>query len=185
MRKGIAVLLALGLLLSFSACGAGNVGGTAPSEPAQSSASSETSSVMPEQDAQDSLEGLEAYLEGNGALVLTRNDKGEVTNRTEMKAALIGASAGAKYVFGFEGNNNITLELYEYDLSDLNETANNILQSAKTEGKMTIMEQTVSEVTVSDSGKYLMIYNDSAIGNEKNAAQKEKVLELFRGFKNK
>ena len=45
------------------------------------------------------------------------------------------------------------------------------------------MDQTVENVYLSDSGKYMMIYTDR-VGSEDSAANAKKAVEEFKAFKN-
>ncbi len=98
-----------------------------------------------------------------------------------MKADFIGAANGAKFQFGYNGNNNVTVELYEFNPDNLNETAKAVQDEVKNKGTFTIMSQQVPAV-LSDSGKFLMIYKDSTTSDE-NKARAEEVKKLVQEFK--
>jgi len=98
-----------------------------------------------------------------------------------MEAQFIGAARGEKFSNTVANNESVTVELYEYDLSNLGEEANTVIASVKESGKFTLLEKEV-EAYLSDSGKYLMIYTDTK-NEEENLAQKEKAIELFQAFK--
>ena len=177
MKKIMALAAAAALLVALTACGAGDVGGAdymagkeSSSQAADSSQASEPS--VGETDVEDSLAGLQTYLAGVGAV------SGEPK---KMQAELIGAKEGAKYQYGFEGNNNVTVELYEFDLENLSQQGEKTLESVKQSGKFTIMDREV-EASVSDSGKYLMIYTDTA-GGEKHDQHRKEAQDAFKTFK--
>ena len=94
----------------------------------------------------------------------------------------IGAVAGVQYRFSYEGSNNVTVELYEYDLDNLNDEAQAVLDSVKANGTFTVIGQEVTDAYLSDSGKYLMIYKDTQT-NEQNELHKQEIVEQFQGFK--
>ena len=97
---------------------------------------------------------------------------------SEMNGALIGANElGHRYVSG-----TITAEFYEYDLENLNETAETVRASVEANGTFEIVGQTVSNVYLSDSGKYLMIYTN-ANTDETNTALTQAAIAAFKSFK--
>lgn len=175
MKKIGIISLAAAVALTFSACGVGDVGGASsgskPSASSQSVSSAE-SSQMPQGSVSDNLNGLEKYLSANASFS---------GSPTSMRADMIGAVKGDCYQFGYNGKNNVTVELYEYDLSHLNGTAKKVRDEVKSSGRFTIMNQQV-DATLSDSGKYLMVLKNTATDSQ-NKAYDEKVKELFAGFK--
>lgn len=171
MKKYWIISLAVGMAVLFSACGVGNVGGLPGG--ASSQASSAVSSQVTADKFDDNLQGLEKYLTAAAQLSGTP---------TATQANVIGAKKGDRYIYGNNGGkNNMTVELYEYDPSSLNDTAQKRLAEAKSSGKLTILDQQVNAV-VSDSGKYLMIYRNTASGDADKAYEKE-LVQLFSGFK--
>lgn len=171
MKKYWILSLAVGMAVLFSGCGVGNVGGLPGG--ASSQASSAVSSQVNEESFDDSLPGLEKYLTAAAQLSGTP---------TAMQADVIGAKKGDRYVYGNNGGkNNMTVELYEYDPSSLNATAQKTIAEAKNSGTLTILGQKVNAV-VSDSGKYLMIYRNTATGDADKAYDKT-LVQLFSGFK--
>lgn len=168
MKKLFILSMAAVIALTMSACGV-NVGGT--SSGSESTASSQASKPNPDS-YEDSLAGLQKYLTDNSML------SGDAT---EMQAEFIGAKKGVRYQMSFNGKNNLTIELYEYDTDNLSDTAKNVLDSVKQNGSFSIMNQQVP-AELSDSGKYLMIYKDTATGEQNQAHQKD-VSALFKAFK--
>jgi ABC-type phosphate/phosphonate transport system substrate-binding protein len=171
MKKLWIITLAAALAMLVSACGVGDVGG-ASSQPASSQVSSSASSQLGQDGVEDSLKGLEQYMTANASFSGTP---------TSMRADVIGAKQGDRYQFGYNGKNNVTVELYEFDSSNLNETAKKTINDAKSSGKITILDQQVNAV-LSDSGKYLMIFQNSAT-DDQNKAYTDQVKKLFTGFK--
>ncbi len=170
MKKFLILALAVVMAGSLAACGMGDVGG-AQSAPSASSQAA-VSSAVGSDNVEDSLAGLEKYLSSNSVISGTP---------TEMKADFIGAKKGAKYQFGFNGKDNVTVELYEFDTGSLSSKASTVLDEVKAKNQFTIMNQTVPAV-ISDSGKYIMIYKDTS-GSDENKQHQEDVIKLFKAFK--
>lgn len=169
MKKFLIGALAIVMVGTMAACGEGNVG-VVSSTPSQA-ASSQVQSKPSADSYEDNLTGLEKYLTANSVL------SGDPVT---MQAEFIGAKSGAKYQFGFNGNNNVTAELYEFAPDSLNDTAKTVQSDVKSKGSFTMMGQQVKAV-LSDSGKYLMIYKDTATADQ-NKAREEQVTKLFKEF---
>ena len=166
------------LLLSFSACAverpdttSGSSAVSGSSEQEDTSSKEEVVSVD-ESKYEDTLDGLAEYMKAKEYIS---------GDPVEMAADFIGAEKGVKYTGSYEGNNNITMELYEYDPANLNETAQKVIDSVKKDGKFEIMQTDVNAV-LSDSGKYLMIYTDTASG-EVHEKHTDTVKADFKAFK--
>lgn len=172
MKKLWLVSLAAAVALTLSACGAGDVGGTSSTKGTATQSSSAVSSQMGQDSVEDNLKGLEKYLGANASFSGTP---------TTMRADMIGAKQGDRYQFGYNGKNNVTAELYEYDLTSLNDTAKKVQSDVKSSGKFTVMGQQVDAV-LSSSRKYLMIFKDTAT-DDQNKAYAETVKKLFTEFK--
>ena len=178
IKRRLAALAAAALLLvSLSACAVNMPGeeSSSGSESTSSTASeSESSSQAPVDagDYDDTLEGLAEYMKAKGYIEGDPSD---------MDASFIGAEKGVKYTGSYEGNNNITMELYEYNTASLNDTAKEVLEAVKKDGKFDMMG-TMVDAVISDSGKYLMIYKDSATG-DLHDARTEAVMKDFKAFK--
>ncbi len=180
MKKIIALLLCLGIF-AVSAAGCFGMGG------GQVTATGDEAASLNEADYPDDLDGLCRYLSAHGYINTV-----DQNSSIEMQASLIGASKGRKFDCKIKNISNTFIELYEYDLSNLNETANQVRKSVKENGTFTVLElDPVKNVYLSDSGKYLMIYNDPSIDNEKpdenseNFKKRTECLDLFLPFKNK
>lgn len=134
-------------------------------------------------DAPKTVDGVEqnSYEDNLSGLTSYFKDKGYVAGEPKkMSSALIGAKEGYRYEFKYE-NVRVRIELYEYDLDNLNNDAKQILQRVKEEGLITVQGTTVNGV-VSDNGKYLMIYiNDK--DNEDTIQRKEEVIKDFKSYK--
>lgn len=169
MKKSVLISAAVIMCLIFTSCGAGNVG---VSSSASKKTTSAVSSEVSDKSADDTLGGLQTYMKKAAGL------SGDATN---MRADIIGAKSGVKYVYGHNGKNNVTVEFYSFDLSNLNDSAKKNIASVKKNGYFTIMDKNINAV-MSDSGKYLMIYTNSSNDSE-NKAYDKKVLKLFKAFK--
>ena len=168
MKKSVLVSVAVVMCLIFTSCGAGNVGVSSSAKKTSSSVSSQVS----DNDVDDTLGGLQTYMKKAIGL------SGSATN---MLANIIGAKSGVKYVYGHNGKNNITVEFYSFDPSNLNDTAKKVIASVKKNGYFTIMDKNIN-AAMSDSGKYMMIYTNSATDKD-NKSYDENVLKFFKEFK--
>lgn len=174
MKKILIIMMAAAMTVLFSACGV-DVGGTSSQASASSSkAAAASSAVIVSQDSvEDSLSGLQKYLVASASVTGTPEN---------MRADMIGAKSGVRYKYGYGGGkDNVMLELYEFDPSNLNTTAQKILSDVKTGGSFTLMDSKVNGV-LSDSGKYLMIYKNAS-NDEKNKAYSDQIKKLFTEFK--
>lgn len=168
MKKLIILALAIVMAGTVTACGMGDVGGPNSSGSAQSAASQAVSSAVGSQDMEDNLAGLQKYLAANSVVS---------GDPAPMKADFIGAKSGVKYHI----SNSLSIELYEFDPSGLNSEANRVLSDTKSKGSFTVMGTTVPAV-VSDSGKYLMIYRETA-SNDESKTHESNAIKLFKEFK--
>ena len=172
MKRILVLAMAVMMAGTMAACGMGDVGG-ASSAAASQSVSSQAPVSKPSADSFDnSLTGLGKYLAANSVLS---------GDPTEMKAEFIGAAKGVKYQFAYNGKDNVTVELYEFNPDNLSDTAKTVQADVKSKGSFAIMGQQVPAV-LSDSGKYLMIYKDT-VTSDQNKARSEEVTKLFQEFK--
>lgn len=153
-----------------SSTASGTESSTSGTESGAESSQAEAEPVS-DKDFEDSADGLCQYLEAN---------RGVAGDPTEMAYETIGAVDGYRYRFTLN-NSTVQVEVYQYDLENLNEQGQTVLGDVKEKGFFTLLDKEIPAV-LSDSGKYLMIYTDSST-SEENTAQKERVLELFQGFK--
>lgn len=180
MKKLFSALLCAALIVvTASGCGL--------SDPLEANKNqSETSATTAEQtddtevnytDYKDTLDGLCEYF----------NELGYIEHKegsyTKMDASLIGAKEGRKYT-----KKNIKIELYVYDTNNLNDTANQIIESVKNNGEFVILDLPAVKAYLSDNGKYLMIYSDDSIKKDNpnteaaNYKAREEVIEKFKSF---
>ena len=202
MKKLIAAILCAGLMAAaFSGCAYKDAlddhGSSATSSVQASDASNSDSSTdnqsmdgdVQASDYEDSLDGLESYFAKLGYLNTDSDGKVKDDSVVKMDSSLIGASAGKKYATTYDGS-QITIELYSYDSSKLNDTANQVIDSVKNDGSFSILNLPEVNAYLSDNGKYLMIYNDTKIDDEdpdktsNSYKHREEVVSNFTAFHN-
>lgn len=191
MKKLLIFIMGVVLVFTMAGCsvGVGNVTGTADGQlvteedlkqqEEEASANAEKENITDE-DFEDNLAGLESYFKKLGIIA-------EDASKIEMDASFIGAKEGIKYTFSYtlsEKNSvNISMELYEFDLENLDQAGESTIQSVKEKGSFIILNNEV-KATLSNSGKYLMIYTDNgSADNEENNMHKEEVNKRFQEFK--
>lgn len=137
----------------------------------------------------DNLEGLSNYFADKG-YITTKDGKIDESTVTVMDASLIGAKEGKKYATSY-GGKAITIELYEYDLtnlSEINDTAKTVIESVKNNGEFTILDLPSVKAYLSNNGRYIMIYTDASIDDKKpdensdNYKHREEVIKNFKSF---
>lgn len=183
MKKFFAAVLCTALIAAVaSGCGYSDALNTqTTTASATSSADASTEDTAQETDVKasdfdDSFDGLCEYFAELGYI----DPDGTVT---EMDASLIGAQQGNKYTSG-----KLTVELYVYDTDNLNDTADEIIESVKNDGTFTILDLSPVTAYLSDNGKYLMIYTDSDIDDDDpdeasdNYIQREEAVKNFKAF---
>lgn len=175
MKKIIALLLCLGMFAAVCAgCGGPQI--TATGDEANNKSA----------DAyKDTYDDLLNYLSAWGYINPLEKNKG--VTYTEMRADLIGAKQGRR--FNAQHTKNATIELYEFDLSKSNATADEVLSSVKADGSFkNLFGDKVDSVYLSSNGKYLMVYNDTSIKDDtkdtdENYTKRQEVIDKFKKFK--
>lgn len=162
VKKILWMLAGVLLLMGLSACG--GVGQSLPALELPEDGQIQ----MNKMGRPDTLEGLCEYLADGLAFA---------GDPVEMSYKEIGAIAGVRYRFTYNGS-TVQVELYEFDLENLDEKGKACLDSVKETGKFTVLDNEVPAVL---NGKYLMIYTDTSKKDE-NTAQKERVEQLFADF---
>ena len=165
MKKKIilgAIAAAMVTAVALTGCGGSEEGTTIPDVVAGTM-------ELAELDARG-LEGLCDYLQGNGIIA---------GNYVDMKADVIGAVNGRKYQFNFNGTTIIT-EFYEFDMNNLNETAQATIKSVKENGTFDVLGTSV-KASATKSGKYVYIYGDTKT-DEANLTQMQKAIDLIQEF---
>ena len=132
-------------------------------------------------DYENNFEGICNYLASFGYINPVK-DNVDVTY-TVMDASLIGADKGRK--FTEQTQKKATIEIYEYT-DQKNATADEVISSVKKDGTFTILELPSVNAMLSDNGKFLMIYNDKSIDENKpednNYKLREEITEKFKTF---
>lgn len=170
MRRLCLALSLVIVILAMTSCGAGDVGGPGY---VPSGTVSDTQSVeeKTQKDFEDNLSGLVSYMKY----------KELISGESKIMAAqFIGAVSGERYVFSLN-NSNISVELYEYDINNLNDIAKRVTNQIKESGKFKIKDEEIL-ASISKSGKYVMIYNDKS-NNKENLNKASQAKELLYGFK--
>lgn len=130
----------------------------------------------------DTYEGLVDFMADKGYIV---TDEKYVK---EMNAELIGAETGHRYT-----KDTASVELYSFDTDKLSDTAEKVINSVKSKGYYTLSDTELKadndakiQATMSDNGKYMMIYYDSSIKDEESvsAQTRDKAIEDFKTFAN-
>ncbi len=171
MKKIVALVLALMLLVSLCACMP-----NANTPKIQEVTDPATTDEIKVENYEDSLEGLCKYFADMGYVYAMPEATGdEMTDPVVMRAEMIGADKGYKFTYTY-GGEIVVLELYSYTDID-----SDFYKQAKNEGKITVteeLEEGTVDVVLSSNGKYLMIYNDPAENAEREAA----IVDAFKGF---
>ena len=189
MKRFIAAILCVGLIAAVLAgCGYKDAlskenTATQATEAANSVATKDEPKAA---DFKKNLEGLTDYFTELGYFNM-KDGKLDESTVTVMDASLIGAKEGKKFSTAY-GGKSITIELYEYDVKNLNDTAKTVVESVKNSGEFTILDLPSVKAYLSDDEKYLLIYTDSSIDDEKpdensdNYKHREEVIENFKSF---
>ena len=133
-------------------------------------------------DYANNLEGLEKYLTALDYIP-------KEAQATEMLSNVIGAKSGRRYNFIVD-NSTVSVELYEYDTDNLGEEGKRVVDEVKSGGEFYVFDKSVKldeniayEASLSDSGKYLLIYTDTStdISNiQRKADFTQKVKEFYK-----
>ena len=189
MKRFIAAILCVGLIAAVTAgCGYKDALSkeNKATQATEATGSSATADEPKPADFKDNLEGLISYFTELEYLAM-KDGKLDESSVTVMDASLIGAKEGKKFITAY-GGKAITIELYEYDLKNLNDTAKTVIESVKNSGEFTILDLPSVKANLSDNEKYLMIYTDSSIDDAKpdkesdNYKHREEVIKNFKSF---
>lgn len=146
MKRIIAVLLSVLLLVSLAACTMGTDGTTLNQDP---SAVEETKAPKVDITKYDKdFDGMLQYLEDMELLSDKKDDK------TEMLAEIIGAKQGVRYKI----DSTNFVEFYEFDIDNLNEDAKELLNGIADGGTYKVLSLEDMKGEVSGSEKFVMLY---------------------------
>lgn len=146
MKRIIAVLLSVLLMVSLAACTMGTDGTTLNQDP-----SSVEETKAPKVDIakyDKDFDGMLKYLEDMELL----SDKEDA--KTEMLAEVIGAKQGVRYTI--DASNFV--EFYEFDIDNLNDDAKALLSGIADGGTYKVLSLEDMKGVVSDSEKFVMLY---------------------------
>ena len=150
MKKIIALMMALMMVLALAACvPANNSGATAD----------QTDTPDVETYSKD-FEGLTKYIA----------DRNKSAQKSELFYDIVGADNGARFLL----NGNAYVEVYDYSTAK-NDTAKAILEDIRDDGKFAPLENgTVMTGVITDSGKYVLAWDATrGFDYEKNVATEE------------
>lgn len=190
MKRFIAVILCVGLIAAIST-GCAYKDALSKDKTATTQATEATGSVatVDEIDAKnfsDNLQGLSEYF-AKKEYITTKDGKIDESTVTVMDASLIGAKEGKKYATSY-GGKAVTIELYEYDVKNLNDTAKAVVESVKNSGEFTILDLPPVKAYLSNNGRYIMVYTDASIDDANpdkesdNYKHREEVIKNFKSF---
>ncbi len=166
MKKILAALLCAGVItVSFAGCTYQDAlfNSSGSSQAAQGDAQATTEPEAKAADFEKNLAGLSQYFEKLGIIAKAEKADGDQADPyIEMDASLVGAEAGRKYAAG-----SVTIELYEYKTTGLGDTAKEIIGEIEKNGSFSILELPEVKAYLSNSKKFMMIYTDKSINDEK------------------
>lgn len=190
MKRFIAAILCVGLIAAVSVgCGykdALSKDNKTTTQATDATGSSATADEPKPADFKDNLEGLISYFTELEYLAM-KDGKLDESSVTVMDASLIGAKEGKKFITAY-GGKAITIELYEYDLKNLNDTAKTVIESVKNSGEFTILDLPSVKAYLSNNGRYIMVYTDASIDDANpdkesdNYKHREEVIKNFKSF---
>ena len=176
MKKILAFALAIVLVLSMGAC---SFGGNTTEEKKVKEITADVATpdeAINTKKYVDSLDGLCSYMaDKNCVYKFEKSTNDEIVDPIVMDATLIGADAGYKFIYDYQGA-EVVLELYSYSKFD-----SQWYKQAKEEGKITIskdVDNSTFDVILSKNGKYLMVYTDASNRTERRDA----VIAIFNSF---
>lgn len=176
MKKIIAVLAAIMMFASVAAaCGVSDPLNTTEA-PSTEATEEVTEPQVDKEDYEDTFQDLCRYM----------TDMTYVSGEpTDMTAELIGAEEGKKYSFNY-GGGTVTAEFYVFDTENLSETAQKTIDDVEKTGKFKIGNLPETEAILSDNGKYLMVYRDTAYDaanpENQNTTRQNEVISEFKSF---
>ena len=190
MKRFIAAILCVGLIAAvFAGCAykdALSKDNTATTQATEATGNVATVDEIDAKNFSDNLQGLSEYF-AKKEYITTKDGKIDESTVTVMDASLIGAKEGKKYATSY-GGKAITIELYEYDVKNLNDTAKAVVESVKNSGEFTILDLPPVKAYLSNNGRYIMVYTDASIDDANpdkesdNYKHREEVIKNFKSF---
>lgn len=167
----LVLTLSIICIVSLTACGAGDVGGPGYSP----------SSVASEVEEKKDIKPVDQYEQNFDGFVQCLKDRTYIQGEPKiMSSQLIGAKRGYRYQYMYE-KSNITVELYEYDINNINQTAQEVIDQVTNKKQFDIQKNTVN-ASLSINNTCLIIYNHSNNNeiNQKRASEVENLLKEFK-----
>ena len=190
MKRFIAAILCVGLIAAvFAGCAykdALSKDNTATTRATEATGNVATVDEIDAKNFSDNLQGLSEYF-AKKEYITTKDGKIDESTVTVMDASLIGAKEGKKYATSY-GGKAVTIELYEYDVKNLNDTAKAVVESVKNSGEFTILDLPPVKAYLSNNGRYIMVYTDASIDDANpdkesdNYKHREEVIKNFKSF---
>lgn len=179
MKKFIALCLVVIAMFSFAGCAAGTI----PAVPDSSKV--KLSDIKDEKNLSGDAKEFRSTDLYNMCAEL--NKGGHVSDEFVLtNAEIIGAVTGCRFSENVNGS-AINIEIYQFDEKNLNDTAKKIVDSVKKDGNFGIFDKTVYNASMSESGKYMIIYTDSKTEGDspadENVERKENVMKIFNNAK--
>ena len=173
IKRLFAIVLVLALCVSMTGCMAPKKAAVPSLETSAAPAEGEeTAEVKDPAVYDDDIQGLCRFME---------DCKVTAGERVQMSYDVIGAANGYKYSYTYN-NSNVQLEVYEFAVEELSETAQEIQKSVKETGSFQILDNTVP-AQLSADGRFMLIFTDTkAEKEEANKAHREHVVQCFEAF---
>ena len=168
MKNKLLIFVTMLFAILLTACGAGDI---RENNTSNESEITNANLTISDENYENNLNGLIQYLLDNEYI------SGEVT---KMSAGIIGAQEGYKYEFKYN-RFGVAVELYEYDLNNLNDKATSTINQINQNGKFIIQNIEVPAI-MSKNGKYMMIYKTYS-NSDNNLKRKDEVINAFLNFK--
>lgn len=176
MKKTILFVLSIAVAIAASGCSIGR----SQYENVDIDAAVEASTLKLS-DYKNDLEGLEKYLKALNYIP-------ENAVASDMMYNVIGAVNGHRFIYTLN-KSQVFVELYEYNPDALNEEAKRVINEVRSEGKFYVFndkrlqENAAFEATLSDNGKYLLVYTDQS-ASEDHMKRKTDFTNVVKGFYN-
>lgn len=146
---------------------------------------SSTSSVSSDEASETEIVNAEDYSRDFEGFVQYMTDGGYISgDGTALSASAIGAVQGERFTVG-SGTSKFYVELYEFDVENMNDTASATVSDAKADGTfnlygdLTATQNTLAVAT--EDGRFLMLYTDSST-SEGNLDAKQKAADAVLSF---
>ncbi len=164
MKRLVAILLSILVVVSLSACTMGT-DGTKLNGNTEATDATQAPQADIDKYSKD-FDGMQEYLKELELISSKKDDK------TVMQADLIGAKQGVRYKV--DATNSV--EFYEFDITATSDEAKNVLGAFKNSENYKVLGLEDVKGVVSSSGKYVMLYSATS------AYDYSKIEEEFKKF---